>query len=577
MTILATGSEQTEDFVNQIAKRLYKQKRDTIKKSFFIAENFSPEWYFFSRLHVNKIKTKGERNSLKEIRKVVEENEIDYFINFLNRDIEIKSINPKKHTFVFDFKSVKNMNEENMLEFGFSSLQKTKSNLIALKNKTTSKWMIVFPEKTFTSLSENDDIASIAVENMFKRGETNHPRSIQQNISSGVSEKIYQEFHRVGKRLFEKGFLPEVEGGTYGNFSLKQDDIMYITGRGVHKGNLKKEDIYKIRKVKYIESSEQVFANVFFEGNRKPSTDTAINFSLSGKATIHIHTDRIFANLPITGYNYPCGTKEELVEIQSILQENPTLDVIQLHKHGLIVTGENLSEALQKIDNLTSEEVSLRRIREEEFQEEEFQEWEDHYNKNITSSTGNINIYDPNFVYVVFKGETKVGFLNTKPVEKTLYFIFYSLKKFTKKGMGLGEKIIGIVTDMALNGQFDKIGILTAKGCNVFSYYQKREFKKTFEDSQGIIWMEKRVRAKKIKYFLGKWTSETTLSDESFGHTESWHDSGPIVETKKEAEKWAETNSGNNEEPYAIVGRKIRFDIERKVQVETNVTAIEED
>jgi len=578
MKILVAGNEKTRMINKEIFKIIEKLMEKEIKKYFIVAENFQEINFTFNTSFSNVLETSYKKNSLKAIKKIIEENEIDYFINLLDEKIEIKQFNPKKHTFVFDLKFVKDLSENEMFKFGFDSLQKSRSNLIILKNETNEKWMIVYPEKTFTSFSENNNIAKLAVEDMFKRGETNHPKSIQEKESSDISNEIYQEFHLVGKKLFEKGLLPEIEGGTYGNFSLKQDGIMYITGRGVHKGKLKKDEVCKIQQVEYIKNDGQVFANVFYEGNEKPSIDTAINFTLKDNATIHIHTDRIFANLPITGYNYPCGTKEELEEIQVLLADNPTLDIIQLYKHGLIATGETLFEALQKIEELIDKEVSLRRIHEEEFMEEEFQEWEEHYNENTKSSTGMIDIHNPNFVYVVFKGETKVGFLNAKPVGKTLYFVFYSLKKFTKKGMGLGENIIGLVTDIALNGQYDKIGILTTKECNVFSYYQKREFKKIFEDSQGIIWMDKRVRDKKTKYFLGKWSTTTTGRDEdSFGHTESRHTFGPTVETRKEAEKWAESNHGKHTEPYAFKGRKIKFDIRHKVKVKTTTTAIEED
>ena len=78
-----------------------------------------------------------------------------------------------------------------------------------------------------------------------------------------------------------------------------------------------------------------------------------------------------------------------------------------------------------------------------------------------------------------------------------------------------------------------------------------------------------------MTYFLMKRTIETTLSDESFGHTEVSFEFGPEVETKEEAEKWAEEVYGENIKPFAIKGTKVHFDVRRKVEVETKATAVE--
>ncbi len=280
---------------------------------------------------------------------------------------------------------------------------------------------------------------------------------------------------------------------------------MYITGRGSDKGDLPRGHIVRINSVEKIDLTEEieldhlpkVFARIFYSGKVKPSIDTAINHALlegtGFKTTVHIHTDRIFADLPQTGYNYPCGAKEELDEIMSLRRENPDADILQQYKHGLIILGNDFDDCMKKIKDLFSDEVSARKIKEDEKREKEFLGWEEHYKKNAKGKNVDIDIYDAKSLYMIQKGEAKVGFLYTKMKDDTVYFVFYSLEEFTRKKLGLGEKVIDIVSKMARNKQFGKIGILTTRECNVIPYYEKKGFKITSEDSGGLIWMEKKI------------------------------------------------------------------------------------
>lgn len=152
----------------------------------------------------------------------------------------------------------------------------------------------------------------------------------------------------------------------------------------------------------------------------------------------------------------------------------------------------NLAIKTGGIDTLESG-VLVRKMTQEERTGREFKEWENHYLKAVEGKNSDIDIYGFNFLYLVFNGDDKIGLLYLKPKNKTLYFVFYTLDEFTKKGLGLGEKVIKIVSRIAQGNGYGKIGVLTSRVCNVYPYYEKRGFKIVLENSFNYIWMEKEV------------------------------------------------------------------------------------
>jgi hypothetical protein len=143
--------------------------------------------------------------------------------------------------------------------------------------------------------------------------------------------------------------------------------------------------------------------------------------------------------------------------------------------------------------------VLVRKLSENERGDKEFKEWEKHYLKSVGAKNPDIDIYGFEFLYLVFNGSDKVGLLYLRPKNKTLYFVFYTLDEFTKKGLGLGEKVIQIVSRIARGGGYEKIGVLTSRVCSVYPYYEKRGFKIILENPFGYIWMEKEVGLKEAK------------------------------------------------------------------------------
>lgn len=433
----------------------------------------------------------------------------DIFVN-LNGFIDlsrIRSINPCRHIFTIGFFATDESELDKAFEEGFRYMRMLRHNILVVKNVSGEErdFLLIYPEKTADRFQKEDSAMENLADNAIRRENVAHIKSIEEEDRVLIPDEVFKKFHRLGKTLFNKGLLPVVEGGTYGNFSMMDNGNMYITGRGSDKGDLPRDHIVRINSVEKIELTDdaglahlpKVFARIFYSGKVKPSIDSAINHALlertGFKATVHIHTDKIFADLPMTGYNYPCGAKEELDEIMKLVRKYPNADIIQQYKHGLVVMGRDFDDCLKKIENLFSHGISARKIKEDEKKDKEFLEWEEHYKKNTKGKNADIDIYDTRNLNVIQKGETKMGFLYTRTKDDTTYFVFYSLEEFTRKKLGLGEKVINIVSKIARSEQCPKIGILTTRECNVIPYYEKRGFRISSEDPGGSVWMEKEV------------------------------------------------------------------------------------
>ena len=500
MNIIIT-SEKAGTIGKSIAEEIVKQTEGKIGNIFYLyfQNTLKPEMTDPKLLKAMEIRTENELE--RNIKSIIEKYEIDYFIHLMDTSSKIKSvikrINPAKHTFLIGFEQLNNDSlEERSFNEGFKLLREYRYNLLVVPNVTDDRsWMIVYPEKRFDLFSSNQEIVKDLVEIMLKRGFTNHPKSIQKGTFSDIPNDLYEEFHRTGKTLYEMGLLPIVENGTYGNMSARQKNTFFITGRNVNKGDLPRKHLCRIERVESVSDESRVFAEVHYHGQVKPSIDTAINNAIylatRHKAIVHIHTERIFSGIPLTEYNYPCGTEEEMNSIMALIRKSPRADIIQLYKHGLIVMGENLRECLSKIEILFENEISIKKMNRDEVRGKEFQEWSKHYNEAKKQNTSPLDINALENYYLVFKGRTKVGILYLEIRDKVLYFVFYSLEKFTKKGLGLGGAIIQIVDVLARNNQCISTNVLTAKNCGVISYYENRGFKRVFQVFTGLVELKK--------------------------------------------------------------------------------------
>lgn len=388
----------------------------------------------------------------------------------------------QSQTFLVGFKLLEDVSKEHLFDVGFNQLRKVRCNLVMANDLKDIKngnhiGMFIFPEKKYELFYGKQSIAENLVSIITKRCSTKHPQSkCIGSKSVGIEDKYLNEFHKVGKQLFEMGLLPTVETGTYGNMSVKDEGKIIITGRNIHKGNIEIKDIVEIEKVLDVDK-KSVYAEVYYKGEIKPSIDTVIHHYIytntDYKAIIHIHTDRIYAGYPITDYNYPCGTKEEMDSILSMIKEYPNMSVIQMNKHGLLVMGTTLEECLQKIKDVILKEVYIEKI---DLNKENsiLHEWFKHY-RNVYDKSHDI-INSPGKYHIIYHNngeELGLVYINIEK-KNELEFVIYTSEKHHGRNLGIGNKTVGILYKLAKIYNKKYISVLTTEKCNVWKYYKDK-------------------------------------------------------------------------------------------------------
>lgn len=172
-------------------------------------------------------------------------------------------------------------------------------------------------------------------------------------------ENIKQEISQIGKRLYDKGFVP----GKSGNISVKKDDKMLITPSGYNLGDVTPDVIPEID----INSGE-------YECKVKPSSEKNMHLSIYKKrpdlsCIIHAHCPKSTA-FAIAGYSmnvpvlaegiiilgdvsiaeYAMPSSEGLAEkVSDKFKDN---NVVLMANHGVVVAGKNLIDTYYLIETL---------------------------------------------------------------------------------------------------------------------------------------------------------------------------------------------------------------------------------
>jgi len=149
--------------------------------------------------------------------------------------------------------------------------------------------------------------------------------------------------------LYSKGLAP----GKSGNVSARFQDIIGITPSGVSLGHVKEEEIVMVSMDGKILTSEnpsselqlhlEVYKNKDVKGIVHTHSSYATGFAMSGKKIERLEGfgERSKPFLKMVNYVKP-GTLELAQLVGEGLKEE---DVIILENHGVVATGENLSEA----------------------------------------------------------------------------------------------------------------------------------------------------------------------------------------------------------------------------------------
>lgn len=420
---------------------------------------------------------------------------------------QIKKLQP--YTFLVGFKLLDKVSKDELFDTAFSLLRSNHCNLVlandlACIREGNHEGMLVYPEKRYDLFDGKDAIAKNLVEIMFKRGACRHPKSIHISDQSNIFEATYETFHKVGEALDKSGFLPHVEGGTYGNMSkrVKGANSFFVTGRNVNKGDIPREHIVGVQAVlMYDEGHSElskknptIYSEVFYDGKVKPSIDTTIH-SMIYKATdhdaiLHVHTDKIF-DYPLTDYNYPCGSDAEADLILKLIKENPEADIIQMDKHGLIVMGPTLEECLAKTEKLFSEAFSIRKY-DSDTDKEAFTEWIKHYKE--VSGRDNFPAYDTSKFYIVRKGDEALATLFVDTNGRELSFVAYGLQVTAGRKLGVVKEALKVLTQIAKTNGITTFMLLTTEACNIKDFYIQKHGFKYVDSHENILVLTKEVK-----------------------------------------------------------------------------------
>lgn len=408
---------------------------------------------------------------------------------------KIKELSP--HTFLVGFKLLNGVSEEELFNTAFNLLRKNRCNLIlandlSLIRKGEHTGMIVYPEKKHEKVVGKENIAKVLVKTMFKRGETRYPSSRRIAEENELDEELVSNFYEVGKKLYDWDFLPTVEGGTYGNMSVRLEEGIAITGRNVQKGDIHKDILVKIENVDEFSSTEnqKSFAQVNYKGKVKPSIDSAIHHFIykntDFNAIVHVHTEKLFYNIPTTEYNYACGTEQEMLSIINILTKDKNKEIIQMTKHGLIILGYTLDDCLKKLVKLYDEALHLEPI--QPIQDKEaLDEWFVHFEE-VKTQDSEIDFYNKDKYYVAKVGSKNVGIVYLDLQDEELTFVIYGIEKHRKSGFGLGTKVLHLLTEMAKQKNISTLKLVTVNDCGVVDYYkEKHNFIEEPTDSAMIV------------------------------------------------------------------------------------------
>ncbi|MGC9124599.1 MAG: class II aldolase/adducin family protein, partial [Caldisericaceae bacterium] len=172
---------------------------------------------------------------------------------------------------------------------------------------------------------------------------------------------IKEDIASIGKRLYER----DLNNGYGGNFSVRDEEYIYITPSGVPKDTLDYSDVLVID-----------FKGNVLEGNGKPSTEILFHITTyktrpDVNAIIHAHppiaTGFSIAQHPIPNniheectvnlgevpiVYYEVTSSKELAEsIQKVIKNH---NAVLLSNHGALTVGEDLERAYRRMEELES-------------------------------------------------------------------------------------------------------------------------------------------------------------------------------------------------------------------------------
>ncbi|MFQ5425465.1 MAG: class II aldolase/adducin family protein [Gaiellales bacterium] len=157
-----------------------------------------------------------------------------------------------------------------------------------------------------------------------------------------------------------------IGGLSYGNLSARKDKKRFwMSASGVDKSSLQEigRDILLVSDYNEIAGRIVLSVPPGIEP-RRVSVDAIEHFMIYRAhpgvgAILHVHC--WMEGIPATDINFPCGTEELATSVAKLLADQPDPDhaVIGLRNHGITVTGESLTEILDRIEPRVIRQVPM--------------------------------------------------------------------------------------------------------------------------------------------------------------------------------------------------------------------------
>ncbi len=174
-----------------------------------------------------------------------------------------------------------------------------------------------------------------------------------QNLLSAADWRYLKHLYGIG-------------GLSYGNFSIRHDDSRFwMSASGVNKGNLVDigRDILLV--TNYDAEAEVMVLSVPPQVQpRRVSVDAVEHWMIYQRfpeirAMMHLHA--WVPDIPVTSFNYPCGTREVGEEMSGLLarEPDPGRAVIGLRNHGITATGPSFRDIISRLQGKVRPQVPM--------------------------------------------------------------------------------------------------------------------------------------------------------------------------------------------------------------------------
>ena len=158
-----------------------------------------------------------------------------------------------------------------------------------------------------------------------------------------------------------------IGGLSYGNFSIRHDATSFwMSASGVNKGHLVDigRDILLVKD--YDAPGESMVLSVRPDVQpRRVSVDAVEHWMIYRnfpeiKAMMHLHG--WVPDIPVTAFNYPCGTREVGEEISHLLDKEPDPGraIIGMRNHGITATGPSFHDIIARLEGRIRRQVPMK-------------------------------------------------------------------------------------------------------------------------------------------------------------------------------------------------------------------------